>query len=195
MSFSFDQWRDLTKRERGHTLKDSIGKALALIAPGMNTFGRWPSPGRTAQEQELAMKQMESIALTYSVACAHMWQISPEIVKATAQAYLEGEVTIFKDGAHIKPEAFPDVNQFRDACLQTFYRLYRQRATGQKVLEDGAVVLTTILEPRSKPVPDAPALDLPMSPEQLEQARAKITRLFGSQAPALASSNQQEKTA
>lgn len=193
MSFSFDQWRELTKRERGHTLKDPIGKALALLAGGMNTYGRWPQPGRSEAEQKLAMKQMEAIALTYSVGCAHLWQISPDIVKATAQAYLEGEVTIFQNGSQVKPQSFPDVHEFRDACLQTFYRLYRTRATGQKVLEDGAVVLTTVLEPRSAPVADAPALEAPMSAEQLEAARQKITRLFGSQAPALA--QRQEKSA
>jgi hypothetical protein len=158
----------------------------------MNTYGRWPSPGRNEAEQKLAKKQMDNLALTYSVGCAHLWQISPEIVKATAQAYLEGQITIFSNGAHIKPESFPDVNQFRDACLQTFYRLYRLRATDQKRLEDGTVVMITKLEPRKAALSEAPALEAPISKEQLEAARAKITRLFGSQAPAL---EQKEKSA
>jgi hypothetical protein len=199
MSFNFEQWEALSQRERAEMLRQPVGKALALLAPGMNTYGRWPSPGRTAEEQNLAMKQMDVIARTYAVACCCDPKITVEIVKATAEAYLQGQVTIYKSqdkgGVHVRPESFPDVNQFRDACLQTFYRLYRTRAIDQKKLEDGTTVLITVLEPRSAARNEAPALEAPISKEELEAARAKISRIFGAHAPVLTPGRQEEKTA
>ena len=167
----------LTEAQIIEALKQPIGKALALIAPGMQTFGRWPSPGRTAEEQKQATATMRNIAMTYAVACANDPKITAEIIECTARRYLQGEVTIWENGVHVPATAeFPTAPQFRNACIQTWHHLYRIVAIGEKI-EDGAKVLVTRVERRDDPQPGVAALEAPATPEQVAAIKTRLERL------------------
>lgn len=158
-------------------LEKPIGKALSLIAPGLQTFGRWPSPGRTKEEQEMVKNQMTTIAKVYAVACENDPKITPEVVEVTARRYLQGKVTIWKDGVHVPASTeFPTAPQFRDACIQTWHELYHIIAIGERI-EDGAKVLITRVERREDPQPGVAALDAPASPEAVAAIKERLAKL------------------
>lgn len=166
-----------TEEQAIEELKRPIGKALSLIAPGMKTFGRFPSMGKTPEEQEQVKSTMQMVAMTYAVACANEPKITPEVVEATARRYLQGSVTIWENGAHVPAcTEFPTAPQFKEACIQTWHKLYRVVAIGERE-EDGAKVLVTKEVRRDERQPGVLALDPPASSEQLLALRDRLERL------------------
>ena len=121
-------------------LETAVLKGLGILSTtGLPDFGRYPK-GSDAQ--------LKTMAKTWALGLASDPKITPKLVEQTVLRYVSGTVTVWTPSGMVQPSEFPSLNQFRDACLQTWHDLYIMLSIGESE-KCGCLVMHTIVIPRS----------------------------------------------
>lgn len=154
-----------------------------LIDCGFATYGGF------TEEQLIAKSEI------YAYLCAEHQEITPEILRETTLRYARGQVTRWKDGAHVPvPIVFPTAPEYVDACKQTYLEMYQMICVGEEINAEGYCITHCIRVKRGilpeelnqlihrerirrgLPVPEP---HTPMTDAQRKRANALIQRTFG----------------